>query len=723
MKKTLLAAMAMVSLCAHAQLAVEGFETWPVTGWTTHGNGGIGITWQQANGTTSQPPYSGSHSAFLDKENVPNGTVAQDWLVSPLFQVPENTVIRFASRLTIAGDQGSVYKLLLLPSTGNPDVLSDYVTLQQWTELELNPLQTDYILKNVAIPAAYTGTMARFAFYMEGDDADRWLVDDVRVHSVCNDPSELSATFDGISADLSWTENGDATAWEIEVVSVTNAPTGSGVVYSGSLPYTVTGLVPEVAYKYYVRALCPDGGQSNWVGPFGFGEDTVNVVHGRLDYDSNNDGICDDNNGPLFSNIPVSVTIDGVYAYTVYTNSDGVYSLYGISDGAHTLALQVMPSPGLEEQPVLVEEIDFDESEVWLVTHCMIIPEEPFNNLVVNILTYANPRPGFDIAYMVKVKNLGTIDSEDVTVALEFDSARLEFIAEGSSFNGVVSGNVITLTVGDVEALGQEFGYVNFHVKQPPVNVGGEVINFAAVLSPVEDDIDMTNNTSVYEDIIVNSYDPNDITVHEGAKIKEDEVTNYLTYTIRFQNTGTAEAINIKLENELDDLLDWETFETVDSSHGYEVERNGNLLEFEYKDIFLPDSTSNEPGSHGHITYRIKPKAGFGIGDIVSNTAEIYFDFNEAIVTNTATTEVVEILGLNDNALAIAKLYPNPVKDQLHIEVAQGELQSVVVYDINGRLCLSANNSIIDTYTLKSGIYFVKVTTDAGSGSYKLIKH
>jgi hypothetical protein len=124
------------------------------------------------------------------------------------------------------------------------------------------------------------------------------------------------------------------------------------------------------------------------------------------------------------------------------------------------------------------------------------------------------------------------------------------------------------------------------------------------------------------------------------------------------------------------------------------------------------------------VTYKVKPKAEYGLGDIVSNQAEIYFDFNPAITTNIATTEVIELTaGLNNNAIAIARLYPNPVKDQLHVEVGQGELKSVAVYDINGRLCLSANANVIDTNVLNSGIYFVKVTTDAGSANYKIIKH
>lgn len=732
MKKTLLAVMAMVSLCGYAQIPIEGFESPWVSpgpdlpaappGWRVVNEQGPIITWQQSGeNSTESPPFGGNHAAFLGKENVsPTAPSPRDWLISPLIQVIPNAQLQFRSRLTLPADQGGIYKIFV--GTDASD-LSTFTEIYSATELELNPIQTEYMLKYITIPEAYTNAQVHIAFVMEGDDADRWLIDDVGIFAACNPPSELVAVnITDNSAEISWTENGNATQWEIEILPDTAAPTGIGVVVTSN-PYVVTDLLPGV-YKIYIRSTCNDGGMSVWVGPYYLYADQAfnNTVHGIVRYDANDDETCDDTDTPI-AGAAVSVTIDGEYAYTAYTGLNGEYILYGLEDGTHTLTL--VPSvPGFPAFPALTETVEFDEEvDDWSVSHCLPYPD-PFNNMGINLYTYGDPRPGFDIIYYLQVKNWGVIDNEAVTVALQFDAARLDFVPTGSSFNGVVSGNTITLTVGDIAAAQQVLGNIKFHVKEPPVNMGQEIINFSAALSAVANDIDMTNNTVVYEDIIVNSYDPNDITVHEGAEINEDQTENYLTYTIRFQNTGSAEAINIKLENTLDELLDWDTFEPIASSHSYIVKRTESLLEFEYDNIFLPDSTANEPGSHGHITYRIKPKASFGLNDMISNKAEIYFDFNPAIDTNIATTKVVqETAGLNNNALAIARLYPSPVKDQLHVEVAQGELQSVAVYDINGRLCLSANAGIIDTNSLTSGIYFVKVTTDAGSANYKIIKH
>lgn len=812
MKKTLLAVMAMVSLSSYAQLPEEGFETWPVSGWTTHGNGGVGITWQQAGESPEQPPYGGEYAAFLDKENVTDGTLAKDWLVSPSFMPPANAVLTFASRLTLNEDQGSIYKIMLLPSGGNPDVLSDYVMLEEWTEMQLNPVQKEYIIKNVAIPAAYTATSVRLAFYMENDNGDRWLVDDVHVTSECYSPTNLSVTsMTATSAGLSWTETGAATSWEIEIVPEANQPTGIGVLYSGSLPYTVTNLMPDMSYKYYVRALCPDGGKSDWVGPMffpnvcwaptnvaisSFDLNTVvytwtptgaaaydywytasndipnastiptgnvvtnnvalanldpavnykfyvrshcasgvtsdwaglpetpvmpvNIILGKVLYDSNMDGICDENDSPLpYTELQIEI---GDVSYTTFTDQNGLYVISGLEDITYTLNVQVISSV-FENISPLVQDIVFSEevNEVN-VNHCLGQPI-PVADLEVTLIGITSPRPGFDATYSLVVQNKGSLPQENVVVNIAYNDDRISYAAS-SVVGATATAGILSIPVGNIQAFGAVGGEISFSVMQPPVNIGGESLLFEVSLSAVADDITPENNQAVLNQVIVNSFDPNDITVHEGAEIYVEQADDYLTYTIRFQNTGTAEAIDIKLENTLDDLLDWETFTPITSSHSYEVKLTGNLLEFDYKNILLPDSTANEPGSHGFVTYKVKPKAEYGLGDIVSNQAEIYFDFNPAIITNIATTEVIEVTaGVNDNAVAIARLYPNPVKDQLHVEVAQGELTSVAVYDINGRLCLSANANIIDTNTLNSGIYFVKVTTDAGSANYKIIKH
>ena len=68
------------------------------------------------------------------------------------------------------------------------------------------------------------------------------------------------------------------------------------------------------------------------------------------------------------------------------------------------------------------------------------------------------------------------------------------------------------------------------------------------------------------------AYDPNDIQVVEGPEIAFEDVDNYLHYIIRFQNTGNFYAQKVVVTNELDDKLDWTTFQLESYSHPIRVE-------------------------------------------------------------------------------------------------------------------------------------------------------
>ncbi|MEO1030757.1 MAG: fibronectin type III domain-containing protein [Bacteroidota bacterium] len=87
----------------------------------------------------------------------------------------------------------------------------------------------------------------------------------------CTFPIDLNAsnfTIDG--ADLSWTENGTATVWNVEVVPAGDTPTGVPTATGVSNPYTVTGLLPNTDYDFYVQADCGGGDTSDFAGPFTF---------------------------------------------------------------------------------------------------------------------------------------------------------------------------------------------------------------------------------------------------------------------------------------------------------------------------------------------------------------------------------------------------------------------------------------------------------------------
>jgi gliding motility-associated-like protein len=295
MKKiTLMIVVSLMSFFAHAQLLEHFEDPWTVQvpgqpaappQWTVINQYGPNITWAQTvPGITSQPPYLGDYSAYLQKETVaPTDAIPVDWLVSEPFSMVANAELKFASRLTLQLDQGSIYKVYIVPASvaiatpGHPTIpeLASATLLTTYTETSLmGAQQTEWAEKTLTIPANASwppGTPVFIAFVMEGNNKDRWFLDEVKVSAICVPPTTpvVSATTVD-SATLSWNNAANAPSWEIEVVGDTATPTGSGQVYSGTLPYVKTGLTACTNYKFYVRSLCADGGTSGWAGPVFF---------------------------------------------------------------------------------------------------------------------------------------------------------------------------------------------------------------------------------------------------------------------------------------------------------------------------------------------------------------------------------------------------------------------------------------------------------------------
>ena len=148
--------------------------------------------------------------------------------------------------------------------------------------------------------------------------------------------------------------------------------------------------------------------------------------------------------------------------------------------------------------------------------------------------------------------------------------------------------------------------------------------------------------------IIRDSYDPNDKRVHPGGITASGYVseTDPLNYTIRFQNTGTISAIDIIVVDTLSSNLDLSTLNVIGASHSFTYEITGmdaHVLAFSFDNINLPDSTSDEPGSHGYVSFSMEPDSLIVPGTLIENTTDIYFDFNVAVRTDTAIVVALDI--------------------------------------------------------------------------------
>lgn len=82
-------------------------------------------------------------------------------------------------------------------------------------------------------------------------------------------------------------------------------------------------------------------------------------------------------------------------------------------------------------------------------------------------------------------------------------------------------------------------------------------------------------------------------------------------------------------------------------------------------------------------------------------------------------------LGLGDNVEASKlTLYPNPVADQLYISSDNQKVENIMIYSLSGAVVKNISSEVesIDVSNLTTGNYLVKVTTDQGSFTKKIIK-
>ncbi|HAT64571.1 MAG TPA: T9SS C-terminal target domain-containing protein, partial [Flavobacteriaceae bacterium] len=106
--------------------------------------------------------------------------------------------------------------------------------------------------------------------------------------------------------------------------------------------------------------------------------------------------------------------------------------------------------------------------------------------------------------------------------------------------------------------------------------------------------------------------------------------------------------------------------------------------------------------------------------------ANIYFDFNPPILTNTVTTTIIENLGTENYAFNGFKLYPNPSKDLVNIKSTQSVMEIEITNQIGQVISQIKNKEGINTFSIENlpmGIYFVKlVDENSNSVVKKLLK-
>ncbi len=544
----------------------------------------------------------------------------------------------------------------------------------------------------------------------------------------CLFPSDLSV--DNVSkttADLTWTENGSATTWDIKYGEKGFAQNGgqSTVINNvTSNAYTLTGLSNGTAYDFYVRADCGGGDTSSWAGPYTFC--TIQAIPWSNIFNSF-DFTCWDNTG---TSTYVWETDDGM-THGPGETSIGNYALMFDVYNAPRGATATLTTPVFDMTNISHPELSFD---YW-----MNGPADPDLWLKVEMST--DGTTWNEIFYQQQDGSINKWTNATIRLSGTTAATRLRFTA--SSDNGSYNTFLDYLTISC------------------PAPVGLSVTNLTANSS------DLSWTPGDNETLWNVSYDYE--TAYPGAgNIRYGVTTNHLTTSgLRPRNnyqfyvqadcgggitSRWAGPYTWRQHNEGDDCS-FPILATVvhDCSQATPL-----TLDFYYSDSeYFPSCNSMD--NHGFWIKLTWPASGslninhtggdIGLTILDGCDGSELYCINNATIINDQSLIGTDILlylwkdtsfsgrtdicfedgtsGIANELTNITDIYPNPTTGEFVIKSHDLNDADVFVFTITGK---EIYHSTIDkdTYTVdlkgvKKGVYFIKITSEDKSHITKLI--
>lgn len=449
------------------------------------------------------------------------------------------------------------------------------------------------------------------------------------------------------------------------------------------------------------------------------------LVLGKLFLDLNSNGQFDGMDVGLSNTIQKESIPSGNISYI----SIPYYSSYfhDFIDTNATYQYSALNIPGNYNTPLPININTNNTNNQQYTADFICTPAFSFDDIEINYVNSYTNQPGYSSDCYVQIRNRGTnVTSGQLIGTLN------NLFGNINAFGATVNSNEISwnYTLNP----GQSLMYSFYAQVNQNAQIGDTLqIDYQATVNGI--DYDTINNYFTLSKQVVSSYDPNDIAVNKTI-ISSNEVQQGvdLTYTIRFQNTGNAPAINVFLTDSLSYFLEPAFFETLYSSHpNYQIQiTNTNdinkpyLLKVIFNNIMLPDSGSNSEESNGMFIFKLKVKSDAIMGSIIPASANIYFDFNAPVITNEVNTIILDPTRAKNqtNLFFTSSIAPNPVNDfiQFNINNLIYDEIGIIILDLTGKeiiyknlkLNKGQNTAKINTNHLVNGMFFIKITSPKG---------
>ena len=327
----------------------EGFDTYN-TGTTVYPT-----CWGRINTYTSgdRPYVNSTHYEGVGSLYFYGTSGTYNIAIAPPFDasIPVNTLLAtFMYRATNSTDY-MIVGVMTNPANANTfvpvDTIYPYSTVSTWVEREVNF-------------STYTGNGQYIAFYNGNPIATCYAyIDNLVINLIpsCPKPKNVAAVSATLnSIELTWTEMGSATTWDIEY-GPTGFTQGTGtVVTAPTKPYTITGLNDSQQYDFYVRSDCGGGDISEFSNVYTAGTDCAPIS--TLPFADNFDSH-PGTTGTAAANANLPYCWNKINTGTSYTGLPNIYtgSTYAAS-GNNSLRFYMYTSTAYDDQMVVLPEID-----------------------------------------------------------------------------------------------------------------------------------------------------------------------------------------------------------------------------------------------------------------------------------------------------------------------------------------------------------------------------
>ena len=333
---------------------------------------------------------------------------------------------------------------------------------------------------------------------------------------------------------------------------------------------------------------------------------------------------------------------------TVLSDDEGNYAFPDLSPGSYTLTAMVTEGDWILDEV----SIDFEYNGTCKNINIGFFPAPPNEPAVLASVTNTLTRCNASARFNLSIQNISTATFDG---SFEFEFDPLTTFISSNIPGAVVEDNRIKGNFTQLETF--EILKYDVYLLMPNATLPLPVLGFD--LRVFDTDQNELPNYA-YNTQLRCSYDPND-KINLPDRPGEENLTLFeeeMEYKIRFQNNGNDTAFLVRIVDELDPNIEKTSIRVINSSHPVKTTITGNTLEFLFDDIMLVDSTTNYVESQGFVTFRCNAVEDIMENTEVRNTAAIYFDLNDAIITNTTLNTFVSELCTSETVNLSGEICP-----------------------------------------------------------------